>query len=155
MSNRKQKTAVVLTGAVALASGAYALGSQSDGSAVAAGDRPAHFRGGPPAGFGLDGLADRLGVDAEELREALEDVRGDLPAPRERHEDFAEQLADELGTTTAKVEAALRRIRERHVDEAGERREALAEALAKRLNLDASEVEEALEAPRLFGRPGP
>jgi hypothetical protein len=163
MTNAKKKTAVVLTGAVALASGAYALGSQSDGSAVAAGDRPAHFRGGPPAdirggppaGFGLDRLADRLGVDADELREALEDVRGDLQPLRERHEDFAEQLADELGTSAAKVEAALRRIRERHADEAGERREALAEALAKRLNLDASEVEEALEAPRLFRRPGP
>jgi len=155
MTNPKQKTAVVLTGAVALASGAYALGTESDGSAVAAGDRPAHFRGGPSAGFGLDRLADRLGVDADELREALEDVRGDLPPLRERHEDFAEQLADELGTTKAKVEAALHRIRERHADEAGERREALAEALAKRLNVDASEVEEALEAPRLFRRPGP
>ena len=156
MTNPKQKTAVVLTGAVALASGAYALGSQSDGSAEAAGDRPAHVRGGPPgAGFGLDGLADRLGVDADELREALEDVRGDLPPLRERHEDFAEQLADELGTTKAKVEAALERIRERHADEASERRDALAEALAERLNLDASEVEEALEAPRLFRRPGP
>jgi hypothetical protein len=160
MRNPKQKTAFVLTGAVALASGAYALGSQTDGSAEAAGDRPAageralHFRGGPP-GFGLDRLADRLGVDEADLREALEDVRGDLKPPDEVRGDFAKELADELGTTQAKVEAALERIHERHAEEHEERRDALAEALAKRLNLDAAKVKEALETPRLFGRPGP
>jgi hypothetical protein len=154
MRNPKQKTAVVLAGAVALASGAYALGSQTDGSAVAAGDRPAHFRGGPP-GFGLDRLADRLGVDEGDLREALEDVRGDLKGPGKLRSDFAEELADELGTTQAKVEAALERIRKRHAEEHDERRDALAEALAKRLNLDAAKVKEALETPRFFGRPGP
>src|SRR5918997_3485964 len=52
MRNRKQKTAAVLAGAVALASGAYALGSQADGSAEATGDRPVHFRGGPYGGPG-------------------------------------------------------------------------------------------------------
>jgi len=160
MRNPKQKTAAVLAGAVALASGAYALGSQTDGSAEAAGDRagtgygPGHFRGGPP-GAGLDRLADRLGVDEADLREALEDVRGDLKGPGEVRSDFAEELADELGTTEAKVEAALERIRKRHAEEHGERRDALAEALAKRLNLDAAKVKEALETPRFFGRPGP
>jgi hypothetical protein len=153
MRNPKKKTAVVLTGAVALASGAYALGSQSDGSAVAAGDRPAHFRGGP--GPGLDRLADRLGVDEDKLRDALEDVRADLPDPRDRHDEFAKELADELGTTQAKVEAALERIRERHEQAFEDRLDAIAEALAKRLNLDADEVREALRAPRFFMRPGP
>ena len=111
--NKKQTAALVLTGAVALASGAYALGSQSDGSAVAAGEdeRPAFVHHGGP-GFGLDRLADRLGVDEAKLRDALEDVRGDLPARRELRADFAKELADELGTTQAKVEAALERIRE-------------------------------------------
>lgn len=152
MRNRKQKTAAVLTGAVALASGAYALGSQTDGSAVAAGDRPVHYSG-PGHGFGLERLADRLGVDQADLREALEDARGDLPDRSDRRADFAEQLADELGTTQAKVEAALERIRAKHEAAATERRDALAEALAKRLNLDASEVKEALETPRLFRGP--
>ena len=162
MRNRKQKTAAVLAGAVALASGAYALGSQADGSAEAAGDRPVHFRGGPyggpggpggPAGFGLDRLADRLGVEESELREALEDVRGELKGPRELRGHFAADLAKELGTTEAKVEAALERIREKHESEMEDRRDALAEALAKRLNLDASKVKEALEEPRLFFGP--
>ena len=164
MTNRKQKTAAVLAGAVALASGAYALGSQTDGSAVAAGDRPVHFRGGPPGfghgpggpdGFGLDRMADRLGVEPSELREALEDVRGDIDPPREIRGDFAADLAKELGTTEAKVEAALERIRTRHEAEMEKRRDAFAEELAKRLNLDAAKVKEALEAPRLFERRRP
>jgi hypothetical protein len=153
---KKQTVALALTGAVALASGAYALGTQSDGSAVASGDsgRPAlAHRGGP--GFGLDRLADRLGVDEDKLRDALEDVRGDLPAPRERRDAFAKELADELGTTQAKVEAALERIRSKHEAEFEQRRDALAEALAKRLNLDAAKVKEALQTPRFFRRPGP
>jgi hypothetical protein len=154
MTTPKKKTAALaLTGAVALASGAYALGSQSDGSAVASGegDRPAlAHRGGP--GFGLDRLADRLGVDEDKLRDALEDVRGDLPAPRERRDAFAKELADELGTTQAKVEAALERIRAKHEDEFEQRRDALAEAIAKRLNLDAAKGKEALETPRFFSR---
>jgi hypothetical protein len=159
MRNSK-KTAIALTGAVALASGAYALGSQSDGAAVASGDeRPGatiHFRGGPGPGPGLESLADRLGVDEAKLREALEDVRGDVPgARRELHEEFAQELADELGTTQQKVEAALERIRAKHEDEMKERRDAFAEALAKRLNLDASKVEEALETPGFFRHRGP
>ena len=159
-SKKKQTTALALTGALALASGAYALGSQSDGSAVAAGDRPVHLHGGGPghgpAGFGLDRLADRLGVDADKLREALEDVRGTIDPPAGRRDDFAKELAAELNTTPAKVEAALERIRARHEDEFEKRHDAMAEALAKRLNLDADKVKKALEAPRhFFGRPGP
>jgi hypothetical protein len=161
-SKKKQTTALALTGAVALASGAYALGSQADGNAVASGEdrgeRPAFMhRGGPgpgPAGFGLDRLADRLGVEASELREALEDVRGTLAPPADRRDAFAKELAAELDTTQAKVEAALERIREKHEDEFEKRRDAMAEALAKRLNLDAAKVKEALETPRLrFRRP--
>jgi hypothetical protein len=161
MRNPKQKTAVVLTGAVALASGAYALGSQTDGSAEAAGDRGpfVHYGGGPgpggPRGFGLDGLADRLGVEEDALRDALEDVRGTLPDKDEVRADFAKELAAELGTTEAKVEAALERMREKHEQQFEQRRDELAEALAKRLNLDADKVKEALEAPRLFRRFGP
>jgi energy-converting hydrogenase A subunit M len=158
MTTPKNKTAALaLAGAVALASGAYALGSQSDGSAVASGEdgRPAFaHRGGPE--FGLDRLADRLGVDEDKLRDALADVRDDLPARRELHADFAKELADELGTTEAKVEAALERIRAKHEQQFEQRRDALAEALAKRLNLDAAKVKEALETPRFFfKRPGP
>jgi transcriptional regulator with XRE-family HTH domain len=157
-SKKKQTTALALTGAVALASGAYALGSQSDGDAAAAGEdrgeRPALMhRGGPGRGFGLERLADRLGVEASELREALEDVRGTVDPPADRRDAFAKELAAELNTTQAKVEAALERIREKHEAEFEKRHDAMAEALAKRLNLDAAKVKEALEAPRLFRRP--
>jgi Clp amino terminal domain, pathogenicity island component len=161
MRNSKQKTAAVLVGSVALASGAYALGSQTDGNAVADGDRPVRFAGGPGYDVhlagppGLERLADRLGVSEDALRDALEDVRGSVPGPREVRADFAKELADELGTSEAKVEAALERIRGRHEQELEDRADAVAEALAKRLNLDADKVEDALEAPRLFMRPGP
>jgi hypothetical protein len=161
MRNPKQKTAVVVAGAVALASGAYALGSQTDGNAAAAGDRPAgyaHVRGGPGPrhAFGLDSLADRLGVDEDKLRDALEDVRGTLPGRPEIRGDFAQELADELNTTKAKVEAALDRIRDKHEAEWQKRSDAFAEALAKKLNLDVDKVEDALDAPKPpFGRPGP
>jgi hypothetical protein len=161
MRNSKQKTVAVLAGSVALASGAYALGSQSDGNAVADGNRPPHLAGGPGYGVhfdggpGLAGLADRLGVDEDALRDALEDVRGTLPGPHELRADFAQELADELGTTAAKVEAALERIRKRHEQQLKDRSDAVAEALAKRLNLDADKVKEALRAPRFFERPGP
>ena len=106
--------------------------------------------------FGLDRLADRLGVDEDKLRDALDDVRGSLPQPREIRADFAQELATELGTTKAKVEAALERIRAKHEDEFSKRHDALAEALAKKLNLDVDKVKDALELPKPpFGRPGP
>jgi hypothetical protein len=90
------------------------------------------------------------------LRDALEDVRGSVPGPPEIRGDFAQDLADELNTTKAKVEAALERIRDKHEAEMTERRDALAEALAKKLNLDVDKVKDALEAPKPpFGRPGP
>jgi hypothetical protein len=160
-SKKKQTTALALTGALALASGAYALGSQSDGNAVAAGegqDRGPVLmhrggRGPGPAGFGLERLADRLSVEASELREALEDVRGTVDPRADRRDAFAKELAAELNTTQAKVEAALERIRETQEAEFEKRHDAMAEALAKRLNLDAAKVKEALEAPRLFRRP--
>jgi hypothetical protein len=163
MTNRKTKMAIVLTGAVALASGAYALGSQAgDGAATAAdrtnGDdeRPAlvhAFRGGgPPDGpgpFGLDGLADKLGVDESDLREAMRDVRpADPPKPPG---DFAEILADELGIEQSKVEDALERVRDRTEQEMEKRRDEFAERLADRLNLDPDKVEDALADGPPFG----
>jgi nucleoid DNA-binding protein len=154
MKISKHRTAVALTAAIALASGAYALGSQAgDGAAVAAngaGDRDRstfRHRVGPPA---FDGLADRLGVEEDALRDAMRDLRGAIAPPGPPGEDFAKELADELGTTEAKVEAALERVRDRHARELESRHAELAEQLAKRLKLDASDVEEALED---FGPP--
>jgi hypothetical protein len=156
--NRGRQAAIALTGAVALASGAYALGSQAgDGSAVA-NDPPAttadpgermrfaHRTDGP--GEHLESLADRLGVEESALRDAFRDLR---PALADRHEDFAEDLAQELGIEADRLEAALERVRERHMREAEQRHEQLAQRLADRLNLDPEDVEEALgDGP--FGR---
>jgi DNA-binding transcriptional MerR regulator len=156
MKSSKQTAALALTGAVALASGAYALGSQTgDGDAVAAknlggtaaaGAPPFHhdFRGGPAM---ADDLADRLGVDADKLRAALEDLRGQLPGPDTLRDDFAQDLADALGIDVAKVQAALDKVkptrerRHEHFDE-------FAGALAKQLGLSTSKVRSALESAR-------
>ena len=161
MTNRKTKTAIVLTSAVALASGAYALGSQAgDGTAGAAGDdeRPAlvhSARGGPGDVFlGLDGLADRLGVQEDELRDALRDVRPERPAKPPG--DFAEILADELGIEQSQVEDALDRVHDRIEKQHEQLRADFAKRLADRLNLDADEVEEALgdgKGPLKFRHP--
>jgi hypothetical protein len=157
MTNRKITTAIVLTGAVALASGAYALGSQAGGgTAGAAGKpdeaRPTLFRGHDerPA-FGLDNLADRLGVEEDQLEDALRDVRPDLPGPPRPPGDFAKLLADELGIDQSRVEGALERIRERTEKQFEQRRDEFAQRLADRLNLDPEKVEEALgDGPFLF-----
>ena len=88
----------MLAGSVALASAAFAIGSQAgDGSADAHGDRggrAALFGGGPPgAGHlrggprGFESLADRLGVSESRLRDALRDLRPVVKVP----EDIAER----------------------------------------------------------------
>jgi hypothetical protein len=101
-----RKTAIILTGAVALASGAYAVGTQAGGGSAVAGDddsgagRPQFMLHEP-----FDDLADALGVDRDELRDAMADFRG-------RHRsDFADDLAAELGVSADKVEDALRETR--------------------------------------------
>jgi DNA-binding transcriptional MerR regulator len=158
MANRKQMTALALAGAVALASGAYALGSQADdGSAEAAKtarDEVAFGNGFGPGrpgapGFrpGFDDLADRLGVDEDELRAALEDIAS------ERKDDLAQRLAAALGIDRAKVEQALENMRPKHPERPRMRApEAFAAALAKELGLSTEKVQSALEKRR--GHPG-
>jgi DNA-binding transcriptional regulator YdaS (Cro superfamily) len=153
MTSSKQTAALALTGAVALASGAYALGSQAGGGdAVAAKapqtaapppGRPGHWRGDGPAD--LDSLATRLGVDAAKLRAALEDIRGQRPDPARLRDDFAQELADALGIDVAKVTAAFGKVKpavERRHDDHRD----IAAALAKKLGLSTSKVQAALEA---------
>jgi CO/xanthine dehydrogenase Mo-binding subunit len=110
MRTSKAAIAASLAGAVALASAAYGIGTQSgDGTADARGgtaaarDEPrdprmAHF-------FGLDDLAAELGVDADELRNAFEDFH-ERQDGRLR-DDFAAALAEALGKPVDDVEAAL------------------------------------------------
>jgi transcriptional regulator with XRE-family HTH domain len=147
MTKAKRTTAIALAGAVALASGAYALGSQaSDGSAEAAKGNErvgfGHGFGPDRAGMrpGFDGLADRLGVDEADLRAALKEIVAD------RRDDAAQRLADALGIDAAKVEEAFEdgrperpRIR---------RPQAFAAALAKELGISTAKVRAALQERR-------
>jgi AraC-like DNA-binding protein len=160
MTRRKKTTAFALAGAVALASGAYALGTQAgDGSAEAAKTASGQARDEVRFGFGpgraggpgirprFDGLADRLGVEEDKLRVALEDIAAD------RKDDFAQRLADALNVERAKVEQALENVRpERPARPHVRAPRALAAALAKELGLSTAKVRAALEQRR--GRPG-
>jgi hypothetical protein len=157
MTRGKQTTtALALAGAVALASGAYALGTQvADGNAVAA-KTP---NGAPPFGHGragfhrggplFEGLADRLGVSEARLRAAMEDLRIDA------RDQFATELAGALGIDKAKVTAALDKARPDHPHVRRPRvPRAFARALAKELGISTAKVRAAL-AERRDRRGGP
>ena len=156
MTPRTKKTAAALSGALVLASGAYALGSQAgDGSALAGSTnaarqtagygfgagpgRPGHFRGGPREG--LADAAKQLGVSEDKLLAALRTLRDDKRGKLDDLRDaFAKSLATELGISEAKVESALdkrgdERKGKRNLRRDGRRgdmRNAFADQLAKR-----------------------
>jgi hypothetical protein len=120
-------TAVVLAGGVALASVAYALGSESgDGSAVA--QNATAQRG--------HALADSLGVDPTDLQEALMEFREQHAT--ERRDDFAAGLARALDKSTADVRAALDELQ-------ANRRERFTRRLADELGIDRADVQTALD----------
>jgi hypothetical protein len=180
MSKRTKQTAVALTGAVAVAFGAYSLGSQSGGGSAGAsgnaagtapassfGTQQAHFgfgRGGPnrfgPGHFGLrrggpdaglTGLARRLGVSTAALRSALTQVRNQLQGSRQDPRDrLTAELASALGLPTAQVSAALQKVLPDRRDPFGD---PVLNALAKELNLDAAKVRATFDRLRANGRP--
>ncbi|MEA2331628.1 MAG: hypothetical protein QOH58_1766 [Thermoleophilaceae bacterium] len=139
---------MALAGAVALASGAYGLGSQAgDGSAVAeAGaehNGKADWQRGPNGAFG--GLADALGTDNASLQKALRafhETNG-----TDRRDEFASALAKALDKSPADVQAAF--------DALAEKREGrFAARLADQLGLDAADVRAALDGLRDERPPG-
>jgi hypothetical protein len=157
MRKSKQTTALALVGAVALASGAYALGSQAgDGSAAAAktGTQSAPPYGGPRPGRGfghppgerpdLSGLATKLGVSQDALQKALEALRADRPDPADRRDQMAQELADALGIPVAKVNQAFDKL----MPKRDQRKDDFAAALAKQLGLSTAKVQSALDAQR-------
>ena len=110
MTPRTKKTAAALSGALVLASGAYALGSQAgDGSALAGSTnaarqtpgygygagpgRPGHFRGGPREG--LADAAKQLGVSEDKLLAALKKLRDEK---RGKLDDLRDAFAKSLAT---------------------------------------------------------
>ena len=152
MTKGKRTTAIAVTGAIVLASGAYALGAQAgDGTADAARNAPDEVRmgygygpGRPGVRPGFDDLADRLGVSQADLRAALDDIGAD------RKDDSAQRLADALGIDAAKVEQAFENGRpERPARPRGPRGpQAFAAELAKELGLSTAKVRAALENGR-------
>jgi biotin operon repressor len=120
-----------VAGGVALASVAYAIGSESGNGSAAADNLPAH-----PGG---DRLADALGVDSAELQQALRDFHDQHAG--ERREQFGSALADALGKSAEDVRAAL--------DALAENREArFARRLAEELGMDQAKVRSALDELR-------
>jgi hypothetical protein len=147
MNAGKKQMAAVLTGAVVLASGAYAVGSQSgQGSGTAGGVGTASERGvrhGPV----MASLASRLGVDPAKLRSALAAMRTSKQASGDPGAQFAAQFAKALGLPQAKVKAALLQAG------IGPPEAMLASALAKELGLDPVKVQSALDKVRPMGPP--
>jgi transcriptional regulator with XRE-family HTH domain len=144
MSRRTRTTAIALTGAVAVSSIAYGLGSQrGDGSAAAVGNIGAAERG-HHRGPDIAELADRLGVSSDKLEAALEDLRPDRSGPEDHHAELAADLAAELGVPADRVTAALDKLRGEH----GDRHEELTEALATELGVAAAKLRSAFRALR-------
>ncbi|MEA2279400.1 MAG: hypothetical protein QOK21_7 [Solirubrobacteraceae bacterium] len=155
MSTRISTTAALIAAATALAAGAYTLGTQSDGSAVAAKDTATPYagggwqRGGPP-GSGFSDLASRLGVSEAKLRVALQELRGSQPGDLgAEHAALVSSLAASLKVSEAEVKAAFNAVRRQDAGR-GARRFGrgpadLAAGLAKQLGVSQAKVETALQ----------
>jgi Clp amino terminal domain, pathogenicity island component len=180
MTPRTKKTAAALSGALVLASGAYALGSQAgDGSALAGQNANASRQaggygyGGPRPGFkhgpggrgperDLSDAASKLGVTEAKLRAALEKLRGDRKQDLDAAKDkFTAELAKALGISQDKVQSALdkrkgERKGERKIKRDGHRgdiRDAFADQLATKLGVDKAKVRSALDDTHKNGGP--
>src|SRR5688500_18241703 len=146
MQSRRRTTVIVVGGALAVASVGYGLGTQADdGTAIAGGEQspdartrsgglPAFAERGQPPGF--QDLADKLGVDADELEKALRDFR--QSGEGDRRDEFAAALAKALGISVDKATAAFERMHNQH-----EAR--FAARLAEALNVDADKLRAALD----------
>ncbi|MBX5441648.1 MAG: hypothetical protein IRZ32_08990 [Solirubrobacteraceae bacterium] len=151
------KIGLALLGAVVLASGAFALGTQlDDGSAVAAksdssgssSTTPKRTKPGAPGGPGFwrggpEGLADELGVEEDALEKALDELRDELPDVE--HVDLAQALADGLNVDRDRAREALRDARPDLPDSFDEARKAVAAELARILGVSEERARDALE----------
>jgi hypothetical protein len=180
MTPRTKKTAAALSGALVLASGAYALGSQTgDGQALAGQNANAARQGGYGFGYGpgpgkhgfrggprqdLADAAKKLGVSQDKLLAALKNLRDDRKGKIDDLRDaFAQALAKQLGIPESKVESALdKRAGDRQGGRKlkrdgrrGDMRAALAKQLAAKLGTTEAKVRAALDAQHKAGLPGP
>jgi len=176
MTPRTKKTAAALSGALVLASGAYALGSQTgDGQALAGQNANAARQGGYGFGYGpgpgkhgfrggprqdLADAAKKLGVSQDKLLAALKDLRDDRKGKIDDLRDaFAKALAKQLGIPESKVESALdKRVRDRQGGRKlkrdghrGDMRAEFAKQLAAKLGITEAKVRSALDAQHKVG----
>jgi DNA-binding MarR family transcriptional regulator len=171
MTSRRKTTGLALVGAVAVAFGAYSLGSQTGGGSAGASGTPGsgataakgtqatHFgrRGGGRFGNDLSGLATKLGVTEDQLRTALQAVRQQLKPDQDRRQRLASELGAALNLPADQVTAALQKVlpaRGAPGKGPGPRngpRNGAAADLAKALGIDASKVRSAFRQLRSQG----
>jgi transcriptional regulator with XRE-family HTH domain len=170
MSTRTKKVATLMTAAIVLSSGAYALGSQAgdgggladaassgsnasstaaNGSGVAFAGRRGDHRGPGGAGFrfGFDNLAQRLGVSTTALQNALKAIR-DSKTPEQRRTELTQALATALGKPVDQVTAAVNSVLPDRGARKDTRKDELAAALAKALGVDVAKVQAGLDKAR-------
>src|SRR3954471_9891844 len=155
---RRTTTAVALAGAVAAASGAYALGTQAGGGnadATGGGSATTAAASGPGTGMAvgarrgdrhearLGDLAQRLGVSEARLRAALVAVRGQQKAQRPDRDALTQRLATARGMPAADVQRVLDSFRARH--------DPLAD-FAKRLGVRTTTLRSTIERLRADGK---
>jgi transcriptional regulator with XRE-family HTH domain len=138
MRTPHKATALVLAGAVGLASAAYGIGTQtSDGTATAGSERGTAARDfDHPAPPGFNDLADKLGVNADKLAQALRDFHEQNES--EQRTELSKALADALGISVDKVNEAFAQIEDAH-------KSRFAARLATALGLEAAKVKAALD----------
>lgn len=162
MTNRITRILAVVLGAASLASVAYALGTQSNGTAIGAqagqrGEGRGHH------GPDLSALATKLGVSESRLRTAFEELRTERGGDRKDHDarrrEMTNALAKELGVSAERVQNALDRTFERRMGDrpggpggrgpgGGPNPNALAADLARELNIEQGKVRTALDKVR-------
>lgn len=157
MTTQTKKVTAVLAGSVVLASAAYTIGSQTGDGGAIANDSAGSARGasasagstalihdgrrGDRHGAGLSTLAERLGVSAAALRDALSEIRREAPSPEQRRTRLASALAAALNLPADRVTAAL----DKALPGRDTRRDAFAGELAKELGVDAAKVRAAFD----------
>jgi F0F1-type ATP synthase membrane subunit c/vacuolar-type H+-ATPase subunit K len=145
MKNSKAAMAAVLAGGVALASAAYGIGTQAgDGTAEAARDGQAPAE--PRLFLRFDGLAEELGVDADDLQDALrafhEQEKGEI------RDSFASALAEALDRPVDEVKAALDEVGPGESMRPGCAPHVSLRRLAAELDVTRAELREALRETR-------
>ena len=177
MTPRTKKTAAALSGALVLASGAYALGSQTgDGQALAGQNANAARQGGYGFGYGPGpGKHGFRGGPRQDLADAAKQARRLAGQAPRRAEEPARRPQGQARRPPRRVRAGARQAarhprvqgREPRSTSAtaptrklkrdghrGDMRDAFAKQLAAKLGIDAAKVRSALDALRKAGPPG-